>query len=84
MIKDKEFMDDPKNEEILENIIHTLTIFEDREMIKQRLAQYDSIFDEKVIKALIRRHYTGWGKLSAKLINGIRDKKNRQKRFLII
>ena len=75
IIKDKEFMDDPKNEEILENIAHTLTIFEDREMIKQRLAQYDSLFDEKVIKALTRRHYTGWGKLSAKLINGICDKK---------
>ena len=74
--KDKEFMDDPKNEEILENIVHTLTIFEDREMIKQRLAQYDTLFDEKVIKALTRRHYTGWGKLSAKLINGIRDKQS--------
>ena len=68
-------MDDAENEATLENIIHTLTIFEDREMIKQRLAQYDSLFDEKVIKALIRRHYTGWGKLSAKLINGICDKK---------
>ena len=76
IIKDKEFMDDAKNEAILENIVHTLTIFEDREMIKQRLAQYDSLFDEKVIKTLTRRHYTGWGKLSAKLINGIRDKKS--------
>ena len=76
IIKDKEFMDDDKNEAILENIVHTLTIFEDREMIKQRLAQYNSLFDEKVIKALTRRHYTGWGKLSAKLINGIRDKKS--------
>lgn len=75
IIKDKESMDDPKNEAILENIVHTLTIFEDREMIKQRLAKYASIFDEKVIKALTRRHYTGWGKLSAKLINGICDKK---------
>ena len=74
IIKDKEFMDDPKNEEILENIVHTLTIFEDRKMIKQRLAQYNSLFDEKVIKALTRRHYTGWGKLSAKLINGICNK----------
>ena len=74
IIKDKEFMDDAKNEAILENIVHTLTILEDREMIKQRLAQYDSLFDEKVIKALTRRHYTGWGKLSAKLINGICDK----------
>lgn len=76
IIKDKEFMDDAKNEAILENIVHTLTIFEDREMIRQRLAQYDSIFDEKVIKTLTRRHYTGWGKLSTKLINGIRDKKS--------
>ena len=74
IIKDKEFMDDPKNEVILENIVHTLTIFEDREMIKQRLAQYNSLFDEKVIKALTRRQYTGWGKLSAKLINSICDK----------
>ena len=74
IIRDKEFMDDHKNAAILENIVHTLTIFEDREMIKKRLAQYDSLFDEKVIKALTRRHYTGWGKLSAKLINGIRDK----------
>ena len=78
IIKNKGFMDDPKNEEILENIVHTLTIFEDREMIKQRLAQYDSIFDEKVIKALTRRHYTGWGKLSAKLINGIYDKQSKK------
>ena len=74
IIKDKEFMDDTKNEAILEKIIHTLTIFEDREMIKKRLDQYNSIFAEKVIKSLARRHYTGWGKLSAKLINGIRDK----------
>ena len=78
IIKDKEFMDEPKNQEILENIVHTLTIFEDREMIKQRLAQYASIFDEKAIKALTRRHYTGWGKLSAKLINGIRDKQSKK------
>ena len=78
IIKDKDFMDNPKNGEILENIIHTLTIFEDREMIKQRLAQYNSIFDKKVIKALIRRHYTGWGRLSAKLINGIRDKQTKK------
>ena len=28
------------------------------------------------MKKLSRRHYTGWGKLSAKLINGIRDEKS--------
>ena len=42
--------------------------------LSKRLAQYGSIFDAKVIKALTRRHYTGWGKLSAKLIKGISDK----------
>lgn len=78
IIKDKEFMDDSKNEAILENIVHTLTIFEDREMIRQRLAQYNSLFDDKVITALTRRHYTGWGKLSAKLINGIYDKQSKK------
>ena len=78
IIKDKEFMDDSKNEAILENIVHTLTIFEDREMIRQRLAQYNSLFDDKVITALTRRHYTGWGKFSAKLINGIYDKQSKK------
>ena len=76
IINDKEFLDDSSNEAIIEEIIHTLTIFEDREMIKQRLSKFDNIFDKSVLKKLSRRHYTGWGKLSAKLINGIRDEKS--------
>lgn len=76
IINDKEFLDDSSNETIIEEIIHTLTIFEDREMIKQRLSKFDNIFDKSVLKKLSRRHYTGWGKLSAKLINGIRDEKS--------
>lgn len=28
------------------------------------------------MKQLKRRHYTGWGRLSRKLINGIRDKQS--------
>ena len=76
IIKDKEFLDDSSNETIIEEIIHTLTIFEDREMIKQRLSKFENIFDKSVLKKLSRRHYTGWGKLSAKLINGIRDEKS--------
>ena len=76
IINDKEFLDDSSNETIIEEIIHTLTMFEDREMIKQRLSKFDNIFDKSVLKKLSRRHYTGWGKLSAKLINGIRDEKS--------
>ncbi|WP_455468994.1 type II CRISPR RNA-guided endonuclease Cas9 [Streptococcus salivarius] len=76
ILNDKEFLDDSSNEAIIEEIIHTLTIFEDREMIKQRLSKFENIFDKSVLKKLSRRHYTGWGKLSAKLINGIRDEKS--------
>lgn len=76
IINDKKFLDDSSNETIIEEIIHTLTIFEDREMIKQRLSKFENIFDKSVLKKLSRRHYTGWGKLSAKLINGIRDEKS--------
>ena len=76
IINDKEFLDDSSNEAIIEEIIHTLTIFKDREMIKQRLSKFENIFDKSVLKKLSRRHYTGWGKLSAKLINGIRDEKS--------
>ena len=70
---DKDFLDNEANLPILEDIILTLTIFEDRKMIRERLSQYASYFDEKVMKRLERRHYTGWGRLSKKLIDGIRD-----------
>lgn len=70
---DKEFLDNESNLPIIEDIILTLTIFEDRKMIRERLSQYASYFDEKVMKRLERRHYTGWGRISKKLIDGIRD-----------
>lgn len=70
---DKDFLDNESNLPIIEDIILTLTIFEDRKMIRERLSQYASYFDEKVMKRLERRNYTGWGRLSKKLIDGIRD-----------
>lgn len=70
-ILDKDFLDNPDNESILEDIVQTLTLFEDREMIKKRLENYKDLFTESQLKKLYRRHYTGWGRLSAKLINGI-------------
>lgn len=65
-ILDKDFLDNPDNESILEDIVQTLTLFEDREMIKKRLENYKDLFTESQLKKLYRRHYTGWGRLSAK------------------
>lgn len=76
IIKDKDFLDNEENEDILEDIILTLTLFEDKEMIENRLEKYAHLFDKNVLKQLKRRHYTGWGRLSRKLINGIKDKQS--------
>lgn len=77
-ILDKSFLDDKANEKTIEDIIQTLTLFEDREMIRQRLQKYSDIFTKAQLKKLERRHYTGWGRLSYKLINGIRNKENNK------
>lgn len=77
-ILDKSFLDNKENEQIIEDIIQTLTLFEDREMIRQRLQKYSDIFTKAQLKKLERRHYTGWGRLSYKLINGIRNKENKK------
>lgn len=58
-ILDKDFLDNPDNESILEDIVQTLTLFEDREMIKKRLENYKDLFTESQLKKLYRRHYTG-------------------------
>ena len=47
-------------------------------MIRKRLEKYKDVLTEVQRKKLERRHYTGWGRLSAKLINGIRDKVTRK------
>ncbi|MCY7171738.1 type II CRISPR RNA-guided endonuclease Cas9 [Streptococcus gallolyticus subsp. gallolyticus] len=76
-ILDKSFLDDELNEKIIEDIIQILTVFEDKEMIRHRLQKYSDIFTSQQLKKLERRHYTGWGRLSYKLINGIRNEENR-------
>ncbi|MTB64213.1 type II CRISPR RNA-guided endonuclease Cas9 [Streptococcus sp. zg-86] len=73
-ILDQSFLDDEANQDVLEDIIHTLTLFEDREIIRKRLEKYRDKLTKEQLKKLERRHYTGWGKLSYKLINGIRHK----------
>lgn len=70
----KELLDNPENEAMFEDISLALTIFEDRDILKKRLDKYKGILGESVIKSLSRKHYTGWGRLSAKLLNGIRHK----------
>lgn len=70
---DADFLDKQQNEDVLEDLVKILTVFEDRQMIHKQLIEYRGIFSDKVLKKLERRHYTGWGRLSKQLINGITD-----------
>lgn len=69
-------LDHPDNAEKLEDIIKILTIFEDRQRIRTQLSTFKGQFSAEVLKKLERKHYTGWGRLSKKLINGIYDKES--------
>lgn len=72
----QEILDNPLNTDMLEDIVKILTVFEDKRMIKEQLQQFSDVLDGTVLKKLERRHYTGWGRLSAKLLVGIRDKQS--------
>ncbi len=61
----------------LEDIVKILTVFEDRKMRKQQLLPYKEKLATS-FDALVKKHYTGWGRLSERLINGLRDKESRK------
>ncbi|MBR3314494.1 MAG: type II CRISPR RNA-guided endonuclease Cas9 [Atopobiaceae bacterium] len=61
----------------LEEIVLWNTVFEDRAIFKRKLqnrygAQGDGRLNEAQIKKMVAKRYTGWGRLSKKLLVGIR------------
>ncbi|HEM5186717.1 TPA: type II CRISPR RNA-guided endonuclease Cas9, partial [Streptococcus suis] len=56
ILRDKAFIDAEENQEILEDIVLTVTLFEDREMIRKRLEKYKDVLTEEQRKKLERRH----------------------------
>lgn len=73
-----ELLEQPEMSAMFEDIVKILTIFEDRDMIRTQLKKYQSVLGEEFFKKLVKKHYTGWGRLSERLINGIRDKKTNK------
>lgn len=74
----EQILDNPENEQMLEEIILILTLFEDRNLIENRLKKYSDRLGKDIIRKLKTKHYKGWGRLSKKLLNGIRDKESRK------
>ena len=73
-----ELLEQPEMNAMFEDIVKILTIFEDREMIRTQLKKYQSVLGDGFFKKIVKKHYTGWGRLSERLINGIRDKKTNK------
>lgn len=78
----KEILDREDYIELIQEIIKILTVFEDGKLRKNNLdllnEKYDNIFSDVTIGELSKIHYKGWGRLSNKLINGIRNKNDNK------
>lgn len=68
---------DSSNEEMIEEIIYWLTVFEDKSIVRRKITmKYGDRINEEQINKIIKLNYSGWGNLSAKFINGIKGEKN--------
>ncbi|SJZ53070.1 CRISPR-associated endonuclease Csn1 [Pilibacter termitis] len=65
-----------ENEELLEEIIRAKTIFEDKPLRTKKIKELtkDSVLTAEQIKELSKKPLSGWGSLSAELINGVLSK----------
>lgn len=63
----EEFVNNSKNQDLLDEIITLQTIFEDKEILARQLRLLKDIPNDKV-EQLANKHFTGWGRLSAKLL----------------
>lgn len=63
---------DESNYKQCENLIYWITIFEEKKILKRKIKkEYPELSDEQINKLSTRR-YTGWARLSEKLITGLK------------
>ena len=63
---------DEENYEQCENLIYWITIFEEKKILKRKIKkEYKELTDEQINK-LIKLKYTGWSRLSKKLLTGLK------------
>lgn len=58
---------------MVEDVILWSTVFEDRDILKHKVKQvYGDRFDDAAIRRIANKRLTGWGRLSAKLLTGLK------------
>lgn len=64
---------DERNEKMIEDIIYWLTVFEDKDIVKRKInRQYADKLSDEQLKKILKLKFKGWGRYSAKLLNGIK------------
>ena len=63
---------DEDNIEKIEKIIYWITIFEDKKILKHKIENEKGITQDQINK-ILKLKYTGWSRLSKKLIDGIKS-----------
>jgi CRISPR-associated endonuclease Csn1 len=67
-------IDDPNLQNDFEQIIEWITVFEDRNILKTKLQGINWLTKEQITD-LIAKRYQGWGRLSEKLLCGLKNEK---------
>ena len=63
----------PLTKDDIEQIILWVTVFEDKKLLLQKLQRaFGDKLSEKQIASIMRKPYAGWGRLSSKLLTGIK------------
>lgn len=69
---------------MIENIILWNTLFEDRAILREKIEEaYGACLSKEQIKAICKNRMTGWGKLSRKLLCGIKAEVDGQKKSIM-
>lgn len=67
-----DFVDNPANNDFLEELATWLTVFEDKKILRRRIADVKDKINDKQEAKLLGLRYSGWGKLSNKLLTEIK------------
>lgn len=62
---------DERNLKMIEEIISWITIFEDKKILKRKIINKYKL-DKTTVEKIVKLNYSGWGRLSKKLIDGLR------------
>lgn len=72
-VKRLEDSDCPLSIEQIEQIILWNTVFEDRDILKRKLkASFGDVLTDKQMRQIVKKRYTGWGRLSSKFLTEIK------------